>query len=162
MNDAHAQLIERFYAAFDVGDGKAMAACYAPDVHFSDPVFPDLRGDRAGAMWRMLTEGPGDVQVELLEHEAGDTTGSAHWLAKYTFSETGRPVVNDIRATFTFKDGLIVEHHDDFDFYAWSRQALGPVGLLLGWTPLVKSTVRKKAAGLLNKYTSKPAGNAHA
>jgi len=162
MNDAHTQLIEAFYQAFDAGDGKAMAACYASDVHFSDPVFPDLRGDRAGAMWRMLTEGPGDVRVELLEHGAGDTTGSAHWLAKYTFSETGRPVVNDIRTTFTFKDGLIVEHHDDFDFYAWSRQALGPVGLLLGWTPLVKSTVRKKAAGLLNKYTSKPAGNAHA
>ncbi len=158
MNDAHAQLIERFYAAFDAGDGKAMAACYAPDVHFSDPVFSDLRGDRAGAMWRMLTEGPGDVRVELLEHKAGDTAGSAHWLAKYTFSETGRPVVNDIRATFRFKDGLIAEHHDDFNFYAWSRQALGPVGLLLGWTPLVKSTVRRRAAGLLKKYTSTPAG----
>jgi len=154
MNNAHAQLIERFYRAFDEGNGKAMAACYAPDVRFSDPVFPDLRGDRAGAMWRMLTEGPGEVRVELLEHDADDRTGSAHWVAKYTFSETGRPVVNDIRAKFKFKDGLIVEHRDDFNFYAWSRQALGPAGLLVGWTPIVKSVVRKKAAGLLRKYTS--------
>lgn len=153
MNQAHMQLIEGFYHAFDQGDGKAMAACYAPDVRFSDPVFPDLRGDRAGAMWRMLTDAPGEVRVELLEHEADDTTGSAHWVARYPFSETGRPVVNDIRASFTFKDGLIVEHHDKFDFYAWSRQALGPTGLLLGWTPIVKSAVRKKAAGLLAKYT---------
>ncbi|CAN5415080.1 nuclear transport factor 2 family protein [soil metagenome] len=153
MNDANVQLIEGFYKAFDDGDGKAMAACYAPDVHFSDPVFPDLRGDRAGAMWQMLTEGPGEVRVELLEHQADDLTGSAHWLAKYTFSETGRPVVNDIRAAFVFKDGLIVDHHDDFSFYAWSRQALGPTGLLLGWTPIVKSAVRKKAAGMLAKYT---------
>jgi len=154
MNNAHAQLIQGFYQAFDEGNGKAMAACYAPDVRFSDPVFPDLRGDRAGAMWRMLTEGPGEVRVELLEHDADDTTGSAHWVAKYTFSETGRPVVNDIRAKFKFKDGLIVEHRDDFNFYAWSRQALGPAGLLVGWTPIVKSVVRKKAAGLLRKYMS--------
>ena len=105
MKNAHAQLIERFYRAFDEGNGKAMAACYAPDVRFSDPVFPDLRGDRAGAMWRMLTEGPGEVRVELLEHDADDTTGSAHWVAKYTFSETGRPVVNDIRAKFKLRAG---------------------------------------------------------
>ena len=85
MNSAHVALIERFYGAFAQGDGEAMAACYAPGVRFSDPVFPDLRGPRAGAMWRMLTSAPGDVRIELLEHEAGDETGSAHWKAHYTF-----------------------------------------------------------------------------
>ena len=58
-----------------------------------------------------------------------------------------------------FKDDLIAEHHDDFNFYAWSRQALGATGLLLGWTPIVKGTVQKKAAGLLAKYTA-TSGNA--
>ncbi|MDQ3732636.1 MAG: nuclear transport factor 2 family protein [Actinomycetota bacterium] len=154
MNDAHVQLIERFYKAFDDGDGNAMAECYAPDVHFSDPVFPDLRGEQAGAMWKMFTEGPGELRVELLEHDADDTSGTAHWKAHYNFSETGRPVVNDIHATFTFKDGLIVDHRDDFSFYAWSKQALGAPGLLLGWTPIVKGAVRKKAAGMLAKYTA--------
>ncbi len=158
MNDAHVQLIERFYKAFGEGDGNAMAACYTPDVHFSDPVFTDLRGKQAGTMWRMLTEGPGEVKVELLEHAADDTRGTAHWKAHYNFSETGRPVINDIHATFTFKDRLIADHRDDFDFYAWSKQALGAPGLLLGWTPIVKSAVRKKAAGLLAKYT-KTSGN---
>lgn len=153
MNDAHVQLIETFYKAFDEGDGTAMAACYASDVHFSDPVFTDLRGKQAGAMWQMLTEGPGEVRVELLEHDADDTTGTAHWKAHYTFTETGRPVINDIHANFRFADGLIAEHHDSFSFYAWSRQALGVTGLLLGWTPIVKSAVRKKAAGMLAKYT---------
>src|SRR5687767_1470425 len=55
MIDVNAYLIERFYAAFDARDGDAMAACYAPGAHFSDPVFPDLNGDEPGAMWRMLT-----------------------------------------------------------------------------------------------------------
>ena len=52
-----------------------MAACYAPDVQFSDPVFPDLRGREAGAMWQMLTEAPGDLRIELLEHDADEASG---------------------------------------------------------------------------------------
>ncbi len=152
MTDPHVLLIERFYRAFDEGDGDTMAACYAPEVRFSDPVFPDLRGRRAGAMWRMLTATPGDLRVELLEHEADAMRGSAHWKAHYTFTETGRPVVNDIHASFRFADGLIVEHHDEFDFHRWARQALGPVGLLLGWTPLVRAKVRRLAVGRLEEF----------
>ncbi len=159
MTDGHRLLIERFYAAFDEGDGAAMAASYAPDVQFSDPVFTDLRGSRAGAMWRMLTEGPGDLRVELLEHEADEARGSAHWRAHYTFTETGRPVVNDIQASFRFEDGLIVEHRDRFSFHRWARQALGPVGLALGWTPLLRAAVRRKAAARLAKFTETPGGH---
>ena len=149
-------LIERFYSAFDEGDGETMAASYAPDVRFSDPVFPDLRGGQPGAMWRMFTTGPADVRVELLEHEAGEERGSARWRARYTFTQTGRPVVNDIRASFRFEDGLIVEHHDEFSFQRWARQALGPVGLLFGWTPLLRAAVRRKAAARLAAFTSAP------
>ena len=160
MTNAHEQLIERFYRAFNEGDGETMAACYAPDAHFSDPVFPDLRGSRPGAMWRMLASGPGDVRVELLEHEADGAGGRAHWRARYTFTETGRPVVNDIRASFRFRDGLIVEHNDQFSFHRWARQALGPVGLLLGWTPLLHSAVRRKAAARLEKFVGMPSAGA--
>lgn len=153
MTSNHAALIEHFYRAFDEGDGDAMAACYAPDVHFCDPVFTDLRGDRARAMWRMLTEGARDLRVELLEHEADETRGTAQWRAHYTFTQTGRPVVNDVRATFRFGDGLIVEHRDRFSFHRWARQALGPVGLLLGWTPLLRSAVRRKASASLDEFS---------
>lgn len=160
MTHAHVQLIERFYRAFDDGDGDTMAACYAPDVRFSDPVFPDLRGEQAGAMWRMLTGAPGELRIELLEHEAGDTRGSAHWRAHYTFSETGRPVVNDIHASFRFEDGLIAEHRDEFSFHRWARQALGTVGLLLGWTPVLRAAVRRKAAARLEQFTHPGGGQA--
>ena len=44
-----AEVVERFYAAFDRRDGEAMAAAYAPDGHFKDPVFGDLTGAEAGA-----------------------------------------------------------------------------------------------------------------
>jgi ketosteroid isomerase-like protein len=145
-------LIERFYAAFAERDGAAMAACYAPQVRFSDPVFTDLHGPEAGAMWRMLTGQARDLRVELLEHEADGERGSARWRAHYTFTQTGRPVVNDVRASFRFGDGLIVEHWDEFDFHRWSRQALGPAGLVLGWTPLLRSTVRRRARASLDEF----------
>jgi ketosteroid isomerase-like protein len=147
-------VIEAFYGAFAQRDGAAMAACYAPDVRFSDPVFTDLRGPEAGAMWRMLTERGSDLRVELLAHEAHEQRGSAHWRAHYTFSQTGRPVVNDVHASMRFADGLIVEHVDSFSFYSWARQALGPLGLTLGWTPLVKAGVRRKARASLDEFVA--------
>jgi ketosteroid isomerase-like protein len=148
-------LIERFYGAFADKDGAAMAVCYAPDVRFSDPVFPDLRGEEAGAMWRMLTGQARDLRIELLEREADDDRGSARWRAHYTFTQTGRPVVNDVRAAFRFEDGLIAEHTDAFDFHRWARQALGPTGLLLGWTPIVRSAVRRRARASLDEFRAR-------
>ena len=100
----------------------------------------------------MLTSAPGELRIELLEHEAGARSGSGHWRAHYTFSQTGRPVVNDIHASFRFEDGLIADHRDEFSFHRWARQALGPVGLLLGWTPLLRSAVRRRAAARLAEY----------
>jgi ketosteroid isomerase-like protein len=145
----NADLIERFYAAFGARDGAAMAACYTPDAVFTDPVFGELRGADPGRMWIMLTDRAQDLAITLESHSASDTDGQAHWLADYTFATTGRAVHNDVHARFAFRDGLIAEHHDDFSFYAWSRQALGPAGLLLGWTPLLKRKVRGQAlAGL--------------
>jgi ketosteroid isomerase-like protein len=145
------ELISRFYAAFSRHDGETMAACYAPGAHFSDPVFTDLRDPEPGAMWRMLVGRAQDLKVTLAEHEATDEHGSAHWLADYTFS-TGRRVHNDVRAVFRFEDGLIAEHQDSFSFYAWSRQALGPIGLALGWSPLVREKVQRQARAGLDEF----------
>ena len=146
------ELIQRFYGAFADRDGSAMAACYAPDAHFSDPVFTDLSGAEPGAMWRMLTTRSTDLELELVEHAADGDAGTARWIARYTFTQTGRPVVNDVRAKFRFADGLITEHRDDFDFYRWSRQALGAPGLLLGWSPLIRGSVRKRARAGLDEF----------
>ena len=44
-------------------------------------------------MWRMLTGRPADLSVELVDRTADAGTGSAHWIARYTFGHTGRPVV---------------------------------------------------------------------
>ena len=151
------QLIRDFYAAFAARDADAMAKCYHPEVMFTDPVFPMLKGDEAGDMWRMLVARGKDLQLTLIEASADGNGGRAVWEARYTFSQTGRLVVNRIRAAFAFRDGLIVRHVDQFPFWKWSRQALGPLGLLLGWSLPVKALVRKKAAASLAGYVAKKA-----
>lgn len=148
-------LIERFYEAFGRRDGETMAGCYALQARFSDPVFPGLKNDEPGAMWRMLTGRSDDLQVELLEHDADETSGSAHWKATYTFTQTGRPVVNDVHARFVFAGGQIEQHEDSFSFFRWSRQALGTPGLLLGWTPILRGATQKRARASLDEYMAK-------
>lgn len=154
MNNLHpnVQLITQFYQAFQRLDAEAMCACYASSIHFSDPVFTDLNGDQAGDMWRMLCSRAKDFSLQFDSVEANDQSGSAHWVATYVFSQTGRIIVNDIQASFVFKDGKIIEHCDHFDLWKWSRQALGFKGLLLGWSGLVKNKIRHQAMAGLKKF----------
>jgi len=155
MSNSNAALISRFYQAFARQDAEAMAACYAPNVQFSDAVFIDLKGAEASDMWRMLCSRAQDFSLSFSAVEADEQRGSAHWTAQYTFSATGRTVVNEIRAEFVFKDGLIVEHRDHFDLWRWSRQALGLKGLLLGWLPPVQAAIRRQARQGLASYQAR-------
>ena len=153
--NAQAELISSFYQAFARRDFRAMGACYHRDVHFSDPVF-DLHGDQARLMWQMLCTRGRDLEVVFRDVRAEGDRGSAHWDATYTFSATGRKVLNRIDAAFTFRDGLIVRHQDSFDFYRWARQALGLPGLLLGWSRLLRGKVRAQAAKGLAAFEAAP------
>ncbi|MBV8658674.1 MAG: nuclear transport factor 2 family protein [Burkholderiales bacterium] len=152
MSTPEAALINRFYEAFSRGDWATMAACYHADAQFSDPVFPALAGRQPAAMWRMLLEGAKSLEIVWNQVEGGQGVGRAHWEAKYPFSQTGRQVHNRIDAEFVFKDGLILRHTDTFDLWAWSRMALGPVGMLLGWSPIIRNKVRKMAGGRLAQF----------
>jgi ketosteroid isomerase-like protein len=151
----HRQLLEQFYGAFRKRDGEAMARCYAPDASFSDPVFTRLRGDEPGAMWRMLCGRANDLTVDFEVLEADDLRGKARWVARYTFTKTGRPVENHVESEFEFKDGKIARQVDRFPFWRWSRMALGTPGTLLGWSPVVKNAVRREAARSLAAFRGK-------
>ena len=157
MSHPNTELIERFYEAFQRGDAEAMGACYADDVVFSDPVFGELRGEEARDMWRMLVQRAQEFSLTYDAVDANERTGSAHWVARYLFSQTGRGVINRIQAQFVFRDGRIAEHRDTFDLWRWSRQALGFKGALLGWTPTVQRAIRAQARKGLDAYRAKRA-----
>jgi ketosteroid isomerase-like protein len=151
----HIQIIEQFYTAFAKRDAAGMLACYHAQVRFSDPVFVDLDAREAAGMWRMLCERAQAFSLEFSDVRADGDSGSAHWEARYLFSATGRTVHNVIDAEFRFADGKIIEHRDRFDFYRWSRQALGISGVLLGWTPMLRNKVRGQARKGLEHYLRK-------
>ena len=133
------QLIYHFYTCFKNKDIEGMQNCYADNAIFNDTVFRDLHAQQVRLMWAMLIGTAKDLYIEFSEVKTGKGTGSAQWVATYTFSATGRKVVNPIKASFQFENGKIVRHEDEFDFYQWAKQALGLSGLLLGWTPFLKS-----------------------
>ena len=152
--------ITRFYAAFAQLDGDTMQACYAADASFDDEAF-SLRGrEQVGGMWRMLCSGTRAKAAADWRLAVRDITdSSAHWDAWYRFTATGRLVHNSIDARFDIgPDGLIRRHQDSFDFWRWSRQALGAPGLLLGWTPFLRAKVRATAAGNLQKFLAAQRG----
>lgn len=161
MNQQHVTVIENFYRAFAQQDAEAMVQCYTTDVQFSDPVFPDLKGDEAMKMWRMLTTRAKHFSLTFDQVWADDQKGGARWVANYLFSATGRNVENIITAEFKFRDGKICWHRDQFDFWRWTRQALGLPGVLLGWTPLIQNKVRAQAAAGLRDFVISGANANH-
>lgn len=152
------QTLETLYAAFQRLDGPAMQACYAPDAQFDDEAF-SLRGrDEIGAMWTMLCEVTQAKGRDVWKLEYGVTDKGSHWEAHYRFSATGRLVHNIIDGEFEFDaQGLITRHRDRFDFWRWSRQALGTPGLLLGWSPFLRAKVGAQAAKNLAAWRARRA-----
>jgi hypothetical protein len=155
----NAELITRFYEAFAKQQSAPMRASYAPTATFSDEVFPGLQGDEIGDMWAMLCERAKNFRLEFRDVTADDTTGHAHWEAWYLFGGK-RQVHNVIEASFTFRDGRIVTHVDQFDFHRWSAQAIGLMGSLLGGTSWLKNTVRAQSKKTLAAWRAKQASGA--
>lgn len=131
-----------------------MQSCYADNATFSDAVFQNLNAAQVKAMWEMLITRGKDLELRFQNIKANEKTGSAEWIANYTFSNTGNKVENHIKANFEFENGKIIKHVDDFDFYRWSSQALGISGKLLGWTSFLKNKVRQKAMKSLDDFMS--------
>jgi ketosteroid isomerase-like protein len=146
-------LLTEFYTAFVNQDYKRMGACYHDEAEFNDPAFGTLNAEQAKAMWRMLIErSKGELKVIFSDIQTDVEKGTAHWEAFYTFSKTGRNVHNKIDAHFEFKNGKIYRHHDHFNLWSWSRQALGISGFLLGHTSFFKKKLQSQTRKLLTDY----------
>lgn len=150
--------LNRFYGAFAHLDPDTMARCYAPDVRFQDEIFTLEGRDQVMAMWRMLCESVAtgkraDWKLNYRVISTDANTARLHWSARYPFGKAQRPVHNRIQSVFAFNaQGQISQHYDHFNFWRWSRQALGLPGLLLGWSPMLRRQVRSKALHGLNRH----------
>lgn len=153
------EVIDKFYTAFQQLDYHTMNSCYSEDIVFNDPAFGLLKGDEAKYMWEMLCTIATDFSltysnIQMLDEEYA----TCDWVASYTFSKTGRKVVNRIRAHMRFANGKIIEHSDAFKLSKWAAQALGVKGELFGWTGFLKRKIQKTARKNLVNFIEKKNG----
>ncbi len=151
--DSNEQLISRFYSAFQKLDHKSMNGCYSDEIVFFDPAFGLLRGVETTCMWEMLCKNAKDFSLVFgniiaLDHEYY----TCDWVATYTFSGTGRRVVNKVKAHMRLADGKIIEHSDGFSLHKWSMMALGFSGWLLGWNSFYQKRIKKQARKKLEGF----------
>ncbi|MFT3981004.1 MAG: nuclear transport factor 2 family protein [Ferruginibacter sp.] len=150
------QLIHDFYTAFRQKNAAGMNTCYSDDIVFYDPVFELLENGRAKDMWEMLCANAKDLDIQFSNiKDLGDDYYTCDWVASYTFSQTGRKVVNKVRANMKLKDGRIIEHSDAFSLHKWAAQALGFSGWLLGWNRFYQQQIKNKAKRNLMRYIEK-------
>ena len=150
------ELLNKFYKSFKKGDAASMVQCYHLNVEFQDPAFGQLRNGKPAKMWEMLLsnkEASPQISFDVLF--ADKNQGEVEWVAEYFFGPDKRKVINRVKAEFKFKDGKIINHKDSFNLWIWSRQALGVLGLLIGWTPFMRSKIQKMANSRLNKFIKK-------
>lgn len=155
MATTEAQLIEKFYTAFSKKDAATMTSCYAENIVFEDPAFGKLKGREAVAMWTMLLSRSKDIHIAFSDISADAQKGKAKWVATYTFTKTGRVVVNKIDATFEFANGKISKHTDSFDLTAWMKMAFGWKGYLFAYIPFLKNKFKQTAKKTLLDYMAK-------
>ena len=153
-----AQLATEFYTAMNTRDFSSMNKFYAPEVQFSDPVFPSLSSSQTKNMWEMLLKAAKNFTVEHKVTSSGSDFVEVDWIARYDFSKTGRPVANHIHTRMEIKNGLIVKQKDVFDLYKWSQQALGVPGYVFGWTTFMQKKIQKTASQNLAKYEASRGG----
>ena len=152
MNN-NTELVEKFYTAFQRLDAAVMNSCYSDDIVFFDPVFGLLRGEEAKCMWQMLCKNAKDFSLTFGNITALDEEYcTCNWVATYTFSATGKKVVNTIKANMRFADGKIIEHSDAFSVHKWSKQAFGTMGMLFGWNSIFQNKIKNTAKKNLLKY----------
>jgi len=145
-------VMKAFYAAFERRDAEAMVALYDDNIIFSDPVFPRLNSLQAKNMWRMLNKKSHDLKVTAKDFTQDGNYCTCTWDAHYSFGPNNRPVHNIVHARMLIKNGKITEHTDNFDFWRWTRMAVGPLGYLAGWTPFLRNKIQSTAAGNLQKF----------
>jgi hypothetical protein len=152
MNE-NQEIARKFYSAFQQKDFLTMQSLYHREAQFYDDVFQDLNANEVKAMWEMLLTSSRDLRIEFSDiKQTGEKSTHLRWQAWYTFSRTGRPVHNIIDSRMIFRDGQILDHVDRFNFWRWSRQALGTSGTLLGWTPFLRNKIRGAARKSLDKF----------
>lgn len=100
----------------------------------------------------MLLTRSKDLTLTYSNIETTEKSGSAKWEAVYTFSKTGKKIINSIQAEFEFKEGKIIKHTDSFNLNKWFLNAFGWKGYLFIAIPFFQFKFKKKVRQTLESF----------
>jgi hypothetical protein len=145
-------LLEHFFTSLAHRNHEAMAACYAPEARFDDIAFHLCDSKKIHAMWHMITKS--DLCMTYRVESCGARDAVVCWDARYTFTDTGRRVHNELRSAFTLQDGLIIKQYDHSDAWRWCLQALGPIKGPPAWlfSGLRESRAEEKLKDFIDRH----------
>jgi hypothetical protein len=149
---SHESLVRSLYAALAARRPEEAAACYHPDIFYSDPLHPRLRGEAVVDLWRMRLAPGTACEIRLDEASGGDQGAMARWTMRTQVR--GRPVEIRGRSLFAFREGRISRHYDHYSLWRWSTQAFGPAGATLGWLGPVRWALRSRARRALERFSA--------
>lgn len=121
MRDGFPDLLDRFTAAVEDGDGAALAALFTGDGVYHDTFYGAFAGRDAIAdmlenhFWRDAGAFLWDMHEPVCD--SGGTTGYARWVFSYTAAiegSEGRRVVFDGMSRFALDGGLIRHYREVF------------------------------------------------
>ncbi len=148
-------LVQRYFTAFAALDAAAMNDCLHPEISYTDPLFPNLRRQQVAAMWRMrlavMALHRKDMSLSWTVVFCEERKAQVFWEANSRHAG-GRRIRHKALATLAFWDGRIVRHVDGYNFWHWSRQALGITGALLGWHKGYRLAVQAAALRQLTSF----------
>jgi hypothetical protein len=149
-------LVERFFNAFGNGDWRTMARCYHDKASFTDPIFPDLRGEQIVYYWHQWFKENEGIKLNYSQLFADERKAQVQWNVRYTYQ--GRAVKHDATSTLAIWDDQIVRHVDEFALGGYLRQREGLLTGLLSGIPLVHQRVQRSARSRLDKHAGTIAG----
>ena len=150
MKDYNSVLNE-FFIAFTNHDVETMLSYYHKDIIYDDIGFGKQKGENAKAVWYfLLGKVDKNAVITFSNIQITKNKGQVNWTTKYTFGK--RKIINQVTATFHFKDGKIIYHKDDYSLWKWSQQAFGIVGYLIGWSWLFSWFIRWQMQQLLRNF----------
>ena len=112
-----AELLIRFTAAVEAGDGPALAGCFTADGVYNDYIYGAFRGPTAIAdmLENYFHRDAEDFRWDMLEPVSDGQTGYARWVFSFTSTmpdHAGRRVVIEGMARFRLEDGRIADYHE--------------------------------------------------
>ncbi len=150
-------IVTQFFEAFAKHDWRSIARCYHDKASYSDPLFPDLRGERIVYMWYQMlgtagakqTHSMNDLNLEYRILFGDERKAQVEWTANYVYA--GRYVRIEGLTTLAIWDDKIVRHVNEYNFWRWIRQAKGLTGLVFGGLPAYQRNVQRSAQSLVDQ-----------